>query len=348
MPRRLPESCWICVAPAASESSETDMPTQPLPNTAFLDRFRTEVRRRVRFQLLGGHRTRNLGQSLEYRDHAAYVPGHDFRRLDVRRILLAQDRPKLSPWDGWQVCRFESEQRLQILVSVDSRPTMAFPEPIEKSKLQVARWLAQSVGILALEDHDSVMIHSLFAKSRLPVARPRDRGELDALLGRICDPLSEEPDQLNTFDLGRVLPPSGVWIIVSDFYFDSRLLEDLVGRVRAARRGRRWVMLMDLNSWPRERAMLGKNQPWTVVGPGQSAGNVDLRIQSDDDTLMEVEKNIDKHKRRMAVTSAEQHELESGRWDLDSRPLDGKKPFESFRQKFVDNKLLRDLFARQP
>ena len=324
------------------------MPTQPLPSTAFLDRFRTEVRRRVRFQLLGGHRTRNLGQSLEYRDHAAYVPGHDFRRLDVRRILLAQDRPKLSPWDGWQVRRFEAEQRLQILVSVDSRPTMAFPEPIEKSKLQIARWLAQSVGILALEDHDSVMIHSLFAKSRLPIARPRDRGELNALLGRICDPLSEEPDQLNTFDLARVLPPSGVWIIISDFYSDAGILEDLVRRVREARRGRRWVMFIDVDSWPCERTMLQESSQWIVDGSGKIAGSGDLRIESDENTLDEIKKRIDEHKRILAVTSAEQHELKKGIWELAPSGLEQSNLFDFFRRNFGKNELLRDLFARQP
>ena len=94
--------------------------------------------------------------------------------------------------------------------------------------------------------------------------------------------------------------------------------------------------------------MLQESSQWIVDGSGKIAGSGDLRIESDENTLDEIKNRIDEHKRILAVTSAEQHELKKGIWELAPSGLEQSNLFDFFRRNFGKNELLRDLFARQP
>jgi uncharacterized protein (DUF58 family) len=300
----------------------------------FLERFRLDARRRYRASLLGPHLQRRRGQSLEFHEFTPYLPGDDARHIDWRASARRGDEEEPL------VRRYVAEERLHLVISVDARPTMALPD--RPSKLQVAAWLAEAVAWVTLRSEDEVLLHNLFAAvGRAPVKLPRAAGR--AHIRRLVHGLVAAPQ--GTVPQVRVLkpylPPTTVWLILTDAYFNETAAKAVARAVRDAQDGLRWVILADLDSWPAERSALGTGAR-RIEGPGLLAP---LLRDVYDDGLDQIADRIAAHKQAFLQHAGRTQFDMHWRWPVDPRIT----PDAFFRAQFDEKKepVLRRLFMRE-
>ncbi len=94
----------------------------------------------------GRHRSARAGMGLDFRDHRAYVPGDDPRRLDWRAVAR-RDRLVLR--------QTESEDELPVVLVVDEGGSMAYGEG-DSAKSVAARAFAGGLAWLAVRQGDTV------------------------------------------------------------------------------------------------------------------------------------------------------------------------------------------------
>ncbi len=98
----------------------------------------------ARSAMSGERRSRARGQSTEFADHRAYVPGDDLRRLDWS-LYGRLDRLYLR--------LFEEDRELRVLLFLDASESMNFGSP---TKFQAASRLAAAIGHATLCGFDRV------------------------------------------------------------------------------------------------------------------------------------------------------------------------------------------------
>lgn len=308
----------------------------PLPDMGdFLSRYRLQARRQTRRNLMGGHITRRIGQSLEFRDYASYYPGDDIRHVDWRATFRMHGNRALTKSEHWLLRRYQAEERLSLLVSVDTRATLLYPQAQARravdygwSKLQIARWLGEALTQVALEQDDRVSLHALFGEDQAPQTLQR-RDDLPRALDAL--PLLDDASPFNAAELDKYLPPTAAWLILSDFYFDTAS-----AFIARARQVPNWVILVELDSWPAERAALDRGAR-LIDGPASDEKKVNVTPE----TLRETEGRLNAH--RHAILSAlprADHTV----WSWPSA-LAGE-PVAFFRQRLAEDEVLQRLFMK--
>lgn len=103
------------------------------------------ARRWVSESGMGQHRSRRLGGGSEFREHKAYAPGDDLRRLDWK-VLGRTDRLVIK--------RFESDRQAEVWIVLDRSRSMAFGTTggVDARGLPRAesKWQAASIAALVL------------------------------------------------------------------------------------------------------------------------------------------------------------------------------------------------------
>jgi len=111
-----------------------------------LERLQLQTRHRLAGQLVGGHRSRRYGSSLDFADFREYQSGDDFRRIDY--LTLAR-------LDQLLIRLYDAEDDLTVRLLVDTSASMA-----TDNKLQRAVELAGAIGFVALTRRDRVEVHA--------------------------------------------------------------------------------------------------------------------------------------------------------------------------------------------
>jgi hypothetical protein len=284
--------------------------------------------------LPGAHLLRRKGQSLEFRDFRPYVPGDDIRHVDWRASARHQGR------DEYLVKTFELETQARVLISVDGRPSMRFPGAA--SKVQMAVWVAEALAYIGGRSGDRVVLHRLFsppAQSRTWAIQRPSRAQI----WRNLQQLAAEPRQQPALSLGgleRALPPGGIWILITDLYFEEEQeSERLARRVQRAQDALAWVILLDLDSWPYERALISGGN-WRIDGPG--APQPQPHVNMNRDTALEVEQRIEERKKRFHQVA------DAGGYDPTRWEWPGRAPSlrELFRSHFFHDPVLRRMLMK--
>jgi hypothetical protein len=322
----------------------------------FLDEFRFDMRRLSRTHLPGEHLTRRLGQSLDFHEHRRFSFGDDVRHIDWRVSSRAPHR--LAEWERWHIRRFVAEEHMKIMISIDARATMIYPQvprrgffasrsTLNGSKIQAAYWMAQAISFIALSSRDKVTLHRLFGTEIDPIQLRIDATVPDIAQDALTIIGAEaQPEILRIDDLDRCLSPTAVWLILTDLYFHAapnRLGESwyaLVERIHQARRDHIWTILVDLNSWPTEAAYLrhGGNQK-EVDGP--QASRVTVLV---DAALSDARSHIE-HIKQEFREAASYTEWE---WPPDSRALADSDAMQHFCQnKLLGDREIQRLFMRE-
>ncbi len=277
---------------------------------------------------------RRKGLSLEFKDFVPYTFGDDVRHVDWRASA------RYGSADDLLVRQFAAEEQMTLAVSIDTRATMRLPEAMPK--LGIALWLAEAVSSIALGSEDRIVLHRLFGRSGDGVVErkgQKNRAGLRSFINRMAD--GKEPDDdANLKALQPHLPPASVWIIATDLYFDPEMADPLARGIAAALDGLRWIILVDLDSWPHEKAILGEGAR-RIEGPGLDAP--DPRYEIADESIRNIEEKIESHKRdflRRARRGA--FDRVHWRWPSVKRP----DPAEFFKAAFFEDKILRRLFMR--
>src|SRR5436853_3415863 len=130
---------------------------------AQLERLELVTRKVFRGRMKGERRSKRKGQSVEFADFRAYVPGDDLRALDWN--LYAR-------LDKLIIKLFLEEEDLHFFTLIDASLSMDFGNP---TKLQYAKQLAAALGFVGLIRTDRVRIETLgqSASNRGPVLRGR-------------------------------------------------------------------------------------------------------------------------------------------------------------------------------
>lgn len=170
----------------------------------------------------GLHRSPNLGASMDFAEHRAYMPGDDLRRIDWR--LFGRS-------DRFFVKEFEADTNTNLLLLLDVSASMGFGST-GISKLQYAKFLASSLGYFSSRQRDRIGLVTFAneivdyvppAAKHLPIvlqtiarATPDGQGSLDAPLRQIAEHARRRQ----------------IVVIISDLYDEPERVVRAVARLR--------------------------------------------------------------------------------------------------------------------
>lgn len=154
----------------------------------------------------GLHRSPHKGFSVEFREHRAYVPGDEVRRLDWK-LYGRRDR--------FYVREFEEETNVRATIVLDASGSMAYGEP---SKLDYASRLAAGLAWLLLQQSDAVGLLTFDTAPRRyvpPRARP---GHLRVLIEELVSTRAGGETDLGgvLHDVATRVHRRGLLIVLSD------------------------------------------------------------------------------------------------------------------------------------
>jgi hypothetical protein len=308
------------------------LPELPL-SRGELDRYRVAARQRAQAGQVGAHLLRRKGQSLEFHDYTAYTPGDDFRYIDWQASARYGDEHDLL------VRQFRAEENLNLVISIDNRTSMAYPDAAPKSR--IAGWLAFAVSVIAAAGGDRVFLHQLFGAGRpaLPIRGPRSEPQAWSFLEETVAEPTGEASEPSLGAISRLLPPASVWLIISDLYFEAP--GGLARAMARAQRGLCWVILVELDSWPCERAIIGRGAR-RVLGPGVTDEEIKLDVNAT--SLKALEATITSHKEQL-LADIPRSGLSHLHWPWPAEAKPDAATF--FEHRFTSDEHLQRLFRRQ-
>lgn len=190
---------------------------EKVPNTlldaALLSRLsalRVRSRGRLNGAMVGKHRSRRHGSSIEFAEHKEYSPGDDTRRLDWKAYAKV---------DRYYVKRFEDETNLRTFLVMDSSGSMGYGED-DGQKLRHGARLAASLAFLLLREQDNVGLIA-FQKTLTHYAPPRGQhGYLNELLRILVNLRAEGETEINAGlqHVVEVARQRSLVVVISDFF----------------------------------------------------------------------------------------------------------------------------------
>ena len=187
----------------------------------------------------GLHRSPNLGSSMDFAEHRAYMPGDDIRRIDWK--LFARS-------DRHFVKEFEADTNTNFTVLLDTSASMHYGASTEGtgtlSKLDYARYLAACLTYLASTQRDrvglvtfdreirdyvppsakhlNVVLHTLDRLTELPSAGPP----------RVDGPRAPTALATLTKRIAESFRRRSIVLLISDFYEEPTAVLDALAYLR--------------------------------------------------------------------------------------------------------------------
>ena len=190
--------------------------SEQLLSPSFLAKLATltmRARRRGAGVRKGERRSIRRGQSLEFADHRAYVPGDDLRHLDWHL---------LGRLDALFVKLFEEKEDRTIQIFVDASASM------QGDKLQVARQVGAALAFVALGNMDRVCVADFAAGLRRVRPPVRGRSGIHAVVRHMLEVLPEgETDLVKALRSYPRRQGTGIGIVLSDLLFREGYSEPL-------------------------------------------------------------------------------------------------------------------------
>jgi len=189
------------------------MPTQRLLDPQVLARIKTielVAKTVVQGFLTGLHRSPQFGFSLEFAEYRPYVPGDDPRFVDWN-VFARTERTYLK--------RYLGETNTQLVLLFDASASMGYRSR-GVSKIEYARFLAASLGYLALHQHDAVSLIVYDEKVRRYIPPSTRPGQLHGLLHAIerAEPATRTNIEQPFEHFRQFLTRRGLVAVISDFY----------------------------------------------------------------------------------------------------------------------------------
>lgn len=183
------------------------------PSASFLhvlNQLQIRLRHAVASTGIGERRSRQKGAGMEFADFRPYVPGDDTRHLDARLHARLGD---------FYVREYEVLKQLPVTILVDGSRSMQH----HPRKLDLARWLANSLGYIALSGGDLVRVG--FWTGRRLLLSPRFQGvsRADRLFAWVesAQPEGPRPFDDAVAEAGRAIPARSLLILLSDLWLDD-------------------------------------------------------------------------------------------------------------------------------
>ncbi len=186
----------------------------------------------------GKHRSPVRGSSLEFAQYRKYVAGDDTRRLDWRTWGRS---------DRFYIKEFEADTNLRLCLLIDTSGSMGYG-PAGKTRLDLARKLAGTLGYFAAEQGDAVGLWSLADE---PIEIPAKRGA--AHLGLVLDqmagikPLGGTTLIAALHDAAEKVRQRALIVVLSDFFVTPADLKSAIQHLRFRRHDVAAFHLLDQN-----------------------------------------------------------------------------------------------------
>ena len=175
---------------------------------ARISRLDLRARHIVEGFLSGNHRSPYFGQSVEFLQHRAYVPGDDLRHVDWK-VWAKQDR--------YYVKQFEEDTNLRCTLLVDVSGSMRFGSGA-LNKYEYACTIAVSLAYLLLRQQDAVgcLAFDQSARNRVPLRSKRTHLNSIIQALEVSHP-NEKTDMYRVLrDTTEEIPRRGMVVLVSD------------------------------------------------------------------------------------------------------------------------------------
>lgn len=222
-----------------------------------LNHLQLSARRVVEGAAIGQHRSPLKGASIEFRQHRAYVPGDEPRRLDWR-VLARTDRPYIKEYD--------EETNLRCLILLDSSGSMAY-SGLAGAKFDHAAKLVAALAYLMLAQTESVGL-GVFAESLTSYLAPHGgSGQLPRIIEMLerAVPRGSGRADAALHAAAERLDRRGLVIVISDLLCDVERLKRGVARLRHERHEIIVLRVLDhdevafpFRNWSRFRGMEGE------------------------------------------------------------------------------------------
>ena len=170
----------------------------------------------------GLHRSPNLGASMDFAEHRAYMPGDDLRRIDWR--LFGRS-------DRYFVKEFEADTNTNLLILLDISASMGFASG-EVSKLQYAKFLASCLAYFSSRQRDRIGLVT-FASAIVDYVPPAAK-HLNIVLQTIARATSNGQGSLDA-PLRQVAEHARrrqIVVLISDLYDEPERIVRAVARLR--------------------------------------------------------------------------------------------------------------------
>jgi uncharacterized protein (DUF58 family) len=183
----------------------------------------------------GLHRSPNLGASMDFAEHRAYMPGDDLRRIDWK--LFGRS-------DRYFVKEFEADTNTNLLLLLDVSASMGYGSG-EITKLQYAKYLASCLGYFSSRQRDRLGL-ATFAEGIVEYV-PASAKHLNIVLQTIARANASGKGSIDSA-LQRVSEHARrrqIVVIISDLYDEPERVVKAVARLR--NRGNDLIVLQVLD-----------------------------------------------------------------------------------------------------
>ena len=183
----------------------------------------------------GLHRSPNLGASMDFAEHRAYMPGDDLRRIDWR--LFGRS-------DRYFVKEFEADTNTNLLLLLDVSASMGYGNG-DITKLQYAKYLASCLGYFSSRQRDRVGL-ATFAAGIVDYVPPAAK-HLPIVLQTIARANASGQGSIDTAlrQIAEHARRRQIIVIISDLYDEPERIVRAVARLR--NRGNDLIVLQVLD-----------------------------------------------------------------------------------------------------
>jgi len=187
-----------------------------------LNSFTLILKKRLTSSFIGERRTTHVGSGLLFRDHAAYVPGDDFKHIDWKAFART---------DKLFVKRFEEDRNLTVHILVDYSGSMNFGNKIKK--YEYAAKIGLGFAYIALRNNERFVLSTFDGKLDLfkPKKGAQQLAEIVSYLNR------RRPEGTTDFERAlqhykALINSKSIIIIISDFFYDTEAIKRILTRLK--------------------------------------------------------------------------------------------------------------------
>lgn len=224
-----------------------------------LNHLQLSARSVVEGSTIGSHKSPVKGASIEFRQHRAYVPGDEPRRLDWR-ILGRTDRHYVKEYD--------EETNLKCVLMLDASGSMAYGEHARPgSKFDYAARLAVSLAYLMLGQTESVGLVCYQKKIASWLAPHTGTGQLSRIVEAIEKIAPKDSSGLAeaVHATAQRLQRRALVVLISDFLVPSPMFREALAHLRHDRHEVICLRVLDrdevefpFRNWTRFRGLEGE------------------------------------------------------------------------------------------
>ncbi len=178
-----------------------------------ISRMELRAHRVVEGFLSGMHRSPYFGQSVEFVQHRAYVPGDDLRHIDWK-VWGRQDRLYIK--------QYEEDTNLRCLLFVDGSESMSYGRgPL--NKFDYAATLAACLAYLIIRQQDAPGLAIFSDRIRIQLPWRSSRKHLQAIFQALehNQPLGKTDWPVVLGEANRMFHRRGLFVLISDFLDSS-------------------------------------------------------------------------------------------------------------------------------